>query len=97
MTRNADRRLARSSDDLALWPRIQKAIAATTVSRADVMVNLPACHRRNCLQSHGDIDLVFRMFADRIADTIYTELACAAVTEPEGPTEYGSGGPSRWR
>ena len=41
-------------------PRKQ-AIDAAVVSRADVLVNLPTCHRKNCQAGHGDIDLVFRM------------------------------------
>lgn len=73
----------RDNADLDLWPRIQQAINAAGVSRADVMVNLPSCHRKNCLQGHGDIDLVFRMFAKAISDSIYTELLCKAISEPD--------------
>jgi hypothetical protein len=71
--------------DMDLWPRIQQAIAAATVSRGDVLVNLPTCHRKNCQGSHGDIDLVFRMFAKAISDSIHTELLCKAVSEPDDP------------
>lgn len=69
--------------DMYLWPRIQQAINAATVSRGDVLVNLPSCHRKNCHGDHGDIDLVFRMFAKAISDSIRVELLCKAISEPD--------------
>lgn len=66
-----------------VWPRVQQAIEAATVSRADVLVNLPSCHRKNCQQDHGDIDLVFRMFAKQIAESIHKELLCRAISDPD--------------
>lgn len=77
----------RDNADMALWPRIQQAIDAATVSRADVLVNLPSCHRKNCQGSHGDVDLVFRMFAKAISDSIHTELLCKAISEPDDDPE----------
>lgn len=74
---------ATANPDMEVWPRIQQAINAAVVSRADVLVNLPSCHRKNCQQDHGDIDLVFHMFAKAISDSIYTELLCKATSEPD--------------
>ena len=73
--------------DLALWPRVRRAIYAATVSRAETLLHLPECHRKNC-HRHGsdDVDLVFSMFADSIAESVHTELLCKATTEPDyGP------------
>lgn len=74
---------ATPNPDMDLWPRIRQAIYAATVSRADVLTNLPSCHRKNCQGSHGDIDLVFRMFVDRVAASVESELRCKAVSEPD--------------
>lgn len=71
--------------DMDLWPRIQQAIDATVVSRADAEWQWPTCHRKNCHQDHGDIDFVFRMFAKAVADSIHGELLCKAVSEPDNP------------
>lgn len=71
------------TDDMKLWPRVQQAIHAAGVNRGDVLVNLPSCHRKNCHQDHGDIDLVFTMFADQIAESIRMELLCKAISEPD--------------
>lgn len=76
---------AAPNPDMELWPRIQQAIDAANVSRADVLVNLPSCHRKNCQGDHGDIDLVFRMFAKAIGNSIHTELLCKAISEPDDP------------
>lgn len=76
---------ATSNPDMDIWPRIKQAIDAAAVSRADVLVNLPTCHRKNCQGDHGDIDLVFRMFAKAISDSIHTELLCKAISEPDDP------------
>lgn len=76
-----------ANPDMDLWPRIKQAIDAAGVSRADVLVNLPTCHRKNCHASHGDIDLVFHMFAKAISDSIYTELLCKATSEPDDGSE----------
>lgn len=70
---------------MALWPRIRQAIYAAQVSRAAVFVNLPECHRKNCRYDHGDIDLVFTMFADQIAECVRTELLCEAISKPDPP------------
>lgn len=75
------------SPDMDLWPRIKQAIDAAGVSRADVLVNLPTCHRKNCQARHGDIDLVFRMFAKAIGDSVYMELLCKATSEPDDGSE----------
>lgn len=69
-----------------LFPRIKRAIEASTVSRADAEWQWPTCHKRNCHQDHGDIDFVFRMFTERIVHSVYLELLCRATTDPEGLT-----------
>lgn len=78
-----------SREDLAMWPRVRQAIYAATVSRREVMLHLPECHRKNC-NSHGndDVDLVFRMFVDQVAESVYAELLCESVSDPDiGHTE----------
>ncbi len=77
----------RRTDPLESWDRIRKAIYGAAVNRNETMLHLPTCHRRNCQNHHSDdVDLVFRMFTDVIADSVHTELLCEAVTTPDlGP------------
>lgn len=74
-------------DPMLLWPRIRQAIYAATVCRTETMLHLPTCHRKGCpgspAHNSDDVDLVFRMFADRIAESVYNELLCEAVSNPE--------------
>lgn len=75
------------TDPLEMWDRIRKAIYGAGVSRHEVMLHLPTCHRKNCHRhNRDDVDLVFRMFTDVIAESVLTELLCEAVTTPDlGP------------
>lgn len=68
--------------DLDVWPRIEAAIYSTKVSRAAAEWQWPRCHKRGC-QCQSDIDFVFAMFAKAIADSVYVELLCRAVTSPD--------------
>lgn len=72
---------------LEMWDRIRKAIYAAGVNRHEAMLHLPTCHRKNCPGHHSDdVDLVFGMFTDAIAESVRTELLCEAVTNPDlGP------------
>ncbi|MCT7373276.1 hypothetical protein [Mycolicibacterium llatzerense] len=76
-----------TTDPLDMWDRIRKAIYAATVNRHEVMLHLPECHRKNCHRHNGDdVDLVFGMFTDAIAESVHTELLCEATTNPDlGP------------
>jgi len=70
-----------------MWHRIRAAIYAARVSRSEVMLHLPTCHLKKC-RGHGsdDVDLVFGMFADQIADSVRGEMWCETVTCPDfGP------------
>ncbi|GEE00211.1 hypothetical protein nbrc107696_45860 [Gordonia spumicola] len=68
--------------DLDMWPRIEAAIYDTKVGRADAEWQWPRCHKRGC-QCQNDIDFVFSLFTKAIADSVYKELLCKAVTEPD--------------
>lgn len=65
------------------WPRVQQAIQATVVSRADAEWQWPRCHKRGCQQDHGDIAFVLNMFAKAVEETVRTEMLCAAISEPD--------------
>ncbi len=70
-----------------MWHRVRAAVYAATVARSEVMLHLPTCHLKNC-RRHGsdDVDLVFGMFADQIADSVRGEMSCETVTCPDfGP------------
>lgn len=71
------------SGDMALWPRVRQAIYATALSRADVEWRFPECHKKNCGADHGDADFVVRMVLDGVADSVFKELLCRAVSEPD--------------
>ena len=68
--------------DMDLWPRVEAAIYDTKVSRANAEWQWPRCHKRGC-QCQNDIDFVFSMFIKAIAESVYKELLCKAVTEPD--------------
>lgn len=72
-----------STDDLTLWPRIEAAIYATTVSRSAVEFAWPECNRAKCQHQHGDPDDAFRMMISRVAESVHTELLCRATTDPD--------------
>jgi hypothetical protein len=67
-----------------LWPRIKAAIYAASVSRSAVEFMWPECHKPRCNSHHHDSpDEAFGLMTDRIADSVYVELLCKAVTEPD--------------
>lgn len=68
--------------DLDLWPRIEKAIFSTSMSRHDAEWQWPRCHKSKCSLDHGDIEFVFHHMAKAIAENIRIELLCKAITEP---------------
>jgi hypothetical protein len=77
---------ARHWDNLlpTLWHRIRTAIDTAGVSRADAETYLPKCHRRNCPGHQGDdIEQVFSMIADAIAESVRGELLCESATNPD--------------
>ena len=78
--------------DLDLWPRIEAAINAAGVSRAAAEWRWPQCHLRNCSADHGDIDFVFSMFSKAISESIYIELLCRAVSDPDDGLDGGDSG-----
>lgn len=70
--------------DLELWPRIKQAIESSGISRANAEYCLPRCQKKNCGQyDPGQLDWLYRMFIDSVIDSVYTELLCKAVSEPD--------------
>lgn len=86
---------AQPADDLALWPRIEQAVYATTVSRSAIDATWPECHRKNCQHQHASPDEAFGIFAKQIADSIRTELLCRATSDPDHGDELPTPRPSR--
>lgn len=72
--------------DLDLWPRIEQAINAASISRFDAEWCLPRCHAKRCkVVDPGQLDRLYTMFAASVRDAIYAELLCKATSEPEVP------------
>lgn len=65
------------------WSRVRQAIYATAINRASVELSWPACHKPRCNKHHPNPDEAFRIFADKVAETVYAELACKTITEPD--------------
>lgn len=73
-----------TSTAMDLWPRIEKAIDATVLSRASVEWQFPECHRKSCPHgNHGDPWFVLRLFVAAVKESVRTELLCEAVTNPD--------------
>jgi len=66
-----------------LMPRIRAAIYATSVSRSAVDSAWTECHKPRCPHRHGSPDEAFLIFMKRVEESIFAELACKAVTEPD--------------
>lgn len=77
--------LIREADaDLDLWPRIEAAIKASVISRFDAEYCLPKCQAKRCkVVDPGQLDWLYKMFVDSVRDSVYKELLCKAVTEPD--------------
>lgn len=74
--------------DMDLWPRIEQAINAAGVSRANAEWCLPQCRRKDCkIVDPGQLDRLYSMFVDSVRDTVHAELLCKATSEPD----YGDG------
>lgn len=72
--------------DLDLWPRIEQAINAASISRFNAEWCLPTCHAKRCkVVDPGQLDRLYTMFAASVRDAIYAELLCKATSEPEVP------------
>lgn len=75
---------AQTHNDLDLWPRIEQAINAATISRFDAEWCLPTCRRKNCsVTDPGQLDRLYSMFANSVRDAVYAELVCKATSEPD--------------
>lgn len=85
----AHREEAATDPAFEYWPRVQRAIQATVVSRADAEWQWPTCHKRRC-QCQNDIGFVFRMFIKAVEDTVLTEMLCGAISDPDLGTEEES-------
>jgi len=72
-----------NEQEKAIWTRVEAAIYATKVNRAAVELNWPECHKPRCSKRHPSPDEAFRIFAEKVAETVYTELLCKAITEPD--------------
>lgn len=69
--------------DMDLWPRINDAIHAATISRAAVEYEMPRCHAKRCPGGyHGSTDEIVRMVKYQVAQTVYAELLCRATSDP---------------
>jgi len=66
-----------------VWARVQAAIYATTVGRAAVELSWPECHKPRCNHRHPNPDEAFRLFTERVAETVQSELRCRSTTEPD--------------
>ncbi|WIA95827.1 hypothetical protein [Curtobacterium sp. MCBA15_004] len=63
--------------------RIDAAIDSAGVSRAEVFLALPECHKRKCQSSHPNGDEVFGLLKRQIREAIHAELQYRTTTRPD--------------
>lgn len=70
--------------ELELWPRVEQAINATTISRHDAeWLYSEPCHLKRCNQRHGNPQELFDLALKQVRATVYAELLCQATSDPD--------------
>lgn len=63
--------------------RIDAAIEAAGVSRAEMHLTLPECHKRKCQSRHPEGDEALGMMKRQIRESIQSEMLYRTVTRPD--------------
>ena len=69
--------------DESLRLRIGAAVNAASVSRVEVGLEWPECHRAKCQARHGDIDHAMWLMKRAVLDAIDSEIQFESTTRPD--------------
>lgn len=69
--------------DEALRRRIIAAATSSAVSRAEVELELPECHKTKCKERHGDLDRAMGHMQHAIVEAIDAEMQWRTTTRPD--------------
>lgn len=63
--------------------RIDAAIEATSIRRAELYLEMPECHKNKCQGYHPDGASALGLMERQIRDSIYSELGYETTTRPD--------------
>jgi len=69
--------------DSALIDRVVATVYSAGVSKAEVDLEWPTCHKNKCQASHGSPEMAFSYMAHSIAEALKLELMARATTQPD--------------